>query len=239
MPAGIYIRKSKDYGVKLCPICGVAFGKKPKEKPYKFRQRKCCSRRCNAKLSASYCVGKKAHNNRRVKRVCSICGKEEMVSPCFANRPYCSRDCMAKGYKARVKERSSHWQGGKWKRYCLVCGKEFEFDKGDLKRCPNSRLFCSQSCKAQYQHIGEGNPNWKGGIQPEHLKIRNSKGVREWKLECLERDNHTCQKCGAIEGLHVHHIKSFDEFPELRAKLENGITLCGDCHYEIHYKLSG
>ena len=44
--------------------------------------------------------------------------------------------------------------------------------------------------------------------------------------------------CEAIEGLHVHHIKSFDKFPELRTELENGITLCGDCHYEIHYNLS-
>ena len=176
----------------------------------------------------------------RVKRICNWCGKEEYVFPCLANRPFCSRKCMGKwNSKNMIGRKANHWQGGKLKRYCIVCSEAFEFDKGELKRSSNSRLFCSQSCKAQYQHIGEGNPNWKGGIQPEHLKIRNSKEVREWKLECLERDNHTCQKCGEIEGLHIHHVKSFDEFSELRTVLENGITLCGDCHYEIHYNLSG
>ncbi len=173
-----------------------------------------------------------------IERICKYCGKKQMVSPAYANRPFCGRKCMSLWMSENQKGQSHwNWQGGKWKRYCIVCGKEFYFDKGDLKRRNISRIFCSVSCKAIYQHKGKGNPNWRGGIQPINLKIRNSKEAKEWKRKCIERDEHKCQKCGEIEGLHIHHIKSFEEYPDLRFVLENGITLCNGCHYELHSKL--
>lgn len=119
----------------------------------------------------------------------------------------------------------------------MVCGNSFEFDKGDVARRGVSRVFCSVSCKAKYHSAGEKNPNWKGGIQPIHLKIRNSREAREWKKICLERDSHSCQHCGVLEGLHVHHLKPFAFYPELRFVVENGITLCSKCHYDLHRKL--
>ncbi|GAB4269794.1 MAG: ATP-dependent helicase MrfA [Candidatus Promineifilaceae bacterium] len=60
------------------------------------------------------------------------------------------------------------------------------------------------------------------------------------RQQALSRDNHTCQVCGAKEGLlHVHHIRPFREFGYIPGKnnnyqqanqLENLITLCPRCH---------
>lgn len=42
---------------------------------------------------------------------------------------------------------------------------------------------------------GELNVNWRGGITPKNLKIRNSDEFQNWRKSVFERDNHTCQLC--------------------------------------------
>ncbi len=227
--------------IKKCEQCGNEYTlRKRTEKPFQFRKRRFCSNACKMKWLASFNTGKKAHNNKQTESVCKQCGKITMRPPCLLNRPFCGVKCMGRWMSGKQRGKAHwNWQGGKLKRNCIVCGKEFEFDKGELKRSKNSRIFCSQSCKAKYCSIKERNPNWKGGIQPEHLRIRNSKEAKEWKRAVLERDNHTCQKCEAIESLHIHHLKLFSKFKEDRFDIKNGLTLCAKCHYELHSKLQG
>ncbi len=65
--------------------------------------------------------------------------------------------------------------------------------------------------------------------------IRASKEYRDWRKAVYKRDNYTCQKCNLMGGkLHAHHIKSFHNYPKLRFDINNGITLCEDCHGEEH-----
>jgi len=113
MPIGIYIRKKKNYDKKICVICGNKFSKREKEKPYRFKKRRCCSRQCNARLSARYCIGKKAHNNKQVERICVQCGKKKMVAPSLSKRPFCDRKCMALWYSEKQRGKAHwNWQGG-------------------------------------------------------------------------------------------------------------------------------
>jgi 5-methylcytosine-specific restriction endonuclease McrA len=47
----------------------------------------------------------------------------------------------------------------------------------------------------------------------------------------FERDHYTCLVCGEVGGrINAHHIKSFKDYPELRFEVDNGITLCINCH---------
>jgi len=78
---------------------------------------------------------------------------------------------------------------------------------------------------------GRGNPAWKGGVTPEHTRIRNSNEYACWRKAVFERDNYTCVICGAHGvTLHADHIKRFAEYPHLRLDTNNGRTLCVPCH---------
>ena len=86
------------------------------------------------------------------------------------------------------------------------------------------------------RHIAEGHRGakshfWRGGIWPEHLRIKRSIEYRLWRKAVFERDNYTCRFCGIRGGkLHADHIKPFALYPELRFAIDNGRTLCVPCH---------
>ena len=77
---------------------------------------------------------------------------------------------------------------------------------------------------------GEKNVNWKGGVTPENHKIRKSKAYKEWRFNVMKRDNFTCMVCKFQGYINAHHIKRFEDFKELRFDVNNGITLCPQCH---------
>ena len=66
------------------------------------------------------------------------------------------------------------------------------------------------------------------------IEHRIIEGYNTWKRKVLERDNYTCQKCNKKEHLAAHHIENYSEKEELRTDINNGITLCVECHKEFH-----
>lgn len=78
---------------------------------------------------------------------------------------------------------------------------------------------------------GKNHWNWQGGKATIARRIRVSAEYKEWRAAVFKRDDHTCQICGKRGGkLEADHIKPFAIFPELRFDVDNGRTLCEDCH---------
>ena len=120
---------------------------------------------------------------------------------------------------------------------CKTCHNHFEPTNQQVMhriKCINgnssgeSNFYCSDTCKntcsifgKQSHRTGENN-NLDREMQPE------------LRILCLERDNHTCQKCHSTENLHCHHIEGILQNPIESADVDNTITLCRDCHLFIH-----
>jgi hypothetical protein len=58
----------------------------------------------------------------------------------------------------------------------------------------------------------------------------------QWRTAVYERDGYTCRDCGAMDRLHAHHIELWSEAPDKRFEVDNGVTLCLDCHAARHPK---
>lgn len=66
---------------------------------------------------------------------------------------------------------------------------------------------------------------------------RLTKEYKDWRKSVFERDDYTCMICGKVGGeLNAHHIKPYAKYEELRFDLDNGITLCKECHKKVHSK---
>jgi len=82
--------------------------------------------------------------------------------------------------------------------------------------------------------IGEKCPNWKGGITHLMHKMRESAEYKSWRRSIFIRDEFTCKRCGKTHiYLEAHHLKSFANYPKLRFNINNGITVCIQCHSDI------
>ena len=104
------------------------------------------------------------------------------------------------------------------------------------------------TCKERYgvdyycmtqRFCGDKNVNWKGGI----ASIRNERASYDyinWRKSVFARDHYTCQCCGAKNGkgrtivFNAHHIENWKDNRDKRYDVENGITLCLECHYAFH-----
>lgn len=74
-----------------------------------------------------------------------------------------------------------------------------------------------------------------GGTIVVHVavEIRNP-DLGRWRGAVLDRDGHACVDCGSTERLQAHHVEHRSARPDLADDVENGITLCADCHAERH-----
>jgi hypothetical protein len=108
---------------------------------------------------------------------------------------------------------------------CIECGNKRKI----VDSLKNTAKFCSRICM---------NKNKDKGKTLESKKIRTSLKYRKWRDLIFKRDNYTCLICGIRNNksvgktiyLNADHIKPFALFPALRFDINNGRTLCKDCH---------
>lgn len=89
------------------------------------------------------------------------------------------------------------------------------------------------------EFVGENSPCWKNDVMYERAERATHRYI-EWRKSIFDRDKYTCQKCflrngnGKVVILHAHHIKNWNDYPEVRFNVENGITMCQSCHMLFH-----
>ena len=97
------------------------------------------------------------------------------------------------------------------------------------------KKLCSKKCFGDWtreRQLGKKSHLWKGGITPRNKVLRCGAKWKKWRKAVFKRDNYTCQECGVRGGIELNpdHIKPFAYFPELRFNINNGRTLCRECH---------
>ena len=142
------------------------------------------------------------------------------------NIKFCSKKCAGKSMTVKRPVNK-----------CCQCGDNFI-----SKYLQGIHKFCSISCAAIYngnkargvkrpEMSGEKSPFWRGGVTPENELQRKGIDYKKWRTDVFKRDNYTCQHCGQVGGkLNADHIKPFAYFKELRFDINNGRTLCVNCH---------
>lgn len=120
---------------------------------------------------------------------------------------------------------------------CHKCGKIMEVRPSSIKR--SGRKFCSEECETAWRkeyYSGENNPNWNEFLsEEERIDERKYPEYYNWRSKVFERDDYTCQHCKRRGyELNAHHLNSYNWDKEHRTDVDNGVTLCKDCHKEFH-----
>lgn len=157
--------------------------------------------------------------------ICQFCKQEFTPKPQTAGK-YCSYGCYWNSKKGNSECAKNFGE------YAKV-GNDLAWNKNLKGYKTGSEHWCYK--KKRPEITGDKHPNWKGGTAKYRNDLRYGADYIHWRSEVFERDNYTCQKCGDDRGrnLEAHHISCWSDCPELRFELNNGVTLCIDCHYEI------
>lgn len=188
-------------------------------------------------------------------KYCSKCKKELLLSE-FNIR-------MINGNKklfSYCKECERKYNNNRYKHICKECGKEYFSGKKVSKICNECRIpkFAEIGKKTliAYNKIPENNfwygkhrtgienPNYNPNKTDEEREVgRIIEGYKEWRNSVYKRDNYICQCCGYDKGrkLNAHHLDGYEWCKEKRTDIQNGVTLCEDCHKNFHklYGLKG
>ena len=171
-------------------------------------------------------------NSEAEKMVCSGCQKEiqrNMYKTPFdeVKKTFEENGCVLlsteddyKNFKTKLK-------------FIAKCGHVHETSYATFKKESYKKL-CKEC--SRLANSGENNYNWKGGIYDrEREKWNATYTAKKWRKDVLKRDNHTCRCCGQKQGkLNVHHLNGYGWCVEQRADVDNGATLCEDCHKLFH-----
>ena len=121
------------------------------------------------------------------------------------------------------------------------CGNEVEVAASDLKKGNTTSCGCYKKERFYEIHSGKNSPNYNNNLSNEERIIgRFIPEYKEWRKVIFRRDNYTCKVCGKNGvRLAAHHIVPYAINKKLRFDVDNGITLCNECHKEFHVNFMG
>lgn len=179
-------------------------------------------------------------------RICEVCNNSFSREPGypigFFNR---KRTCSPKCYGVLRKQNIVGFKKGH-----KPFSEKGRFKKGQNSWNKDNHVGFNNALDIYYQNGGErargsSHYNWKGGVTILRKQIQDTYLYKKWRKDCFERDNYTCQHCGA-KGvyLHVDHIKPYSKIikeynittvEQAKECIElwdilNGRTLCVACH---------
>lgn len=166
----------------------------------------------------------------------------------FSKRKYCSRKCSARSTASR---RSTPERSRKQSETLKRLYREKVTFTEEHRRNISKSLKSSEKAKAYHfksgkdnpaygsRRTGSLNPNWKGGITGKNQKLRNDPRMRIWRKAVFKRDNYTCQICGARDYIQAHHKVMLSEDFSLAFDVDNGMSVCVECHEKIHGRYIG
>ncbi len=141
-------------------------------------------------------------------------------------------------HKRKIKDNNARYWKGK-KRPKETCHKISLANKGK-RNSPNTEfkkgMISPNRGKKRPEISREKHWNWKGGRTKKDKALRRTLEYKQWRTAVFEKDNWTCQICGARSKkgkpiyLEAHHIKGVAHYPELVLMVDNGKTLCINCH---------
>jgi 5-methylcytosine-specific restriction endonuclease McrA len=124
------------------------------------------------------------------------------------------------------------------KPYIYICPSHGEFTKSwnglleDIKTKNNK--YSGNGCHGCYLEKSSGlhSPHWNFELTDDDRQInRDTSEHIKWREDVYKRDDYTCQYClRRGEKLEAHHINSYKRYKNLRFLLNNGATLCVECH---------
>lgn len=113
---------------------------------------------------------------------------------------------------------------------CVICNTEIIMRRSEI----GHKITCSKECQSIHRSTyqkGDKSHRWLGGKTSKDMLLRHGLEYKTWRNAVFERDNYTCQICSQHGGkLCADHIKPWALYPALRFFVDNGRTLCRECH---------
>jgi len=194
----------------VCDSCGATFERPPSQVNDNTNF---CSRACYGEWLSENNTGADHWNYSGHSRPCDNCGEEFHIQPAKSERrevSFCSDDCYRDYHRVE--------------KVCPGCGEEFA-----VLNSLSHKQYCCHDCYIDDRNVP---------LTERSFEVSHPYGTALWqerREQALERDNHTCQRCGMDHedtDLLVHHETPWGEFETIEEahNIDNLTSLCYSCH---------
>lgn len=203
--------------------------------PVELTCKNCCSSysvKPSRADSSKFCSMECKSNYSRTSVTCNNCGEDFSKYKRRAERSdadLCSQECREEYWSNNISPEIDT-SGESIELDCSYCDNTITKPKS---RTLFDKTFCDKDCYGDWlseNNVGEEHPQYTGGPAEKFTVYE--------KRKIFERDDYTCQDCGSGgEQLNAHHIEPASENPSKVHDINNGVTLCVECHAERHPNL--